>query len=201
MSEEKSTGRPTSSEADTAGATTADTAQAGRSGATGAPADARSAATSGAREVVAVRLSSDELAALDAVCEQLGGSSRSDALRAAVTSVHEALASGSVDKIDDVLAKRMSHRRSVALHEDPEALVALRESLQEVAKRYAEQAFQLQRIGNNFNQIVKLANSGEAVPVDAVNRVGRVLEELLREMKRDARRDAAVQYRALQGVR
>lgn len=200
MNEEKSKERPTFGEDVAAAAQASDTAQAGRSGANGAPADARSAATSGAREVVAVRLSSSELAALDEVREQLGGS-RSDALRASVTSVHEALASGSVDKVDDVLAKRMSHRRSVALHEDSEALVALRESLQEVAKRYAEQSFQLQRIGNNFNQIVKLANSGEAVPADAVNRVGRALEDLLREMRRDARRDAAVQYRALQGVR
>lgn len=200
MSEEKSRERPTSGEDVAAAAKASDTALAGRSGANGPPADARSAATSGAREVVAVRLSASEIAALDAVREQLGGS-RSDALRAAVTSVHEALASGSVDKVDAVLAKRMARRRTVALHEDPETLVELRDSLQEVAKRYAEQAFQLQRIGNNFNQIVRLANSGEAVPADAVHRVGRALEELLREMRRDARRDSAVQYRALQGVR
>lgn len=199
MNEEKSKERPTFGEDVAAAAQASDTAQAGRSGAKGAPADARSAATSAAREVVAVRLSTEELAALDEVREQLGGS-RSDALRASVTSVHEALASGSVDKVDDVLAKRMSHRRSVALHEDSAALVALRESLQDVSKRYAEQAFQLQRIGNNWNQIVKLANSGEAVPVDAVNRVGRVLEELLKAMKRDAQRDSSVQYRALKGV-
>lgn len=199
MNEEKSKERPTFGEDVAAAAQASDTAQAGPSGAKGAPADARSAATSAAREVVAVRLSTEELAALDEVREQLGGS-RSDALRASVTSVHEALASGSVDKVDDVLAKRMSHRRSVALHEDSAALVALRESLQDVSKRYAEQAFQLQRIGNNWNQIVRLANSGEAVPVDAVNRVGRVLEELLKAMQRDAQRDSAVQYRALKGV-
>lgn len=200
MSGAKNRERPTSSEDVTAAAQASDPAQAGPSGATGTPADARSAAITGAREVVAVRLSAEELAALDVLREQLGGS-RSDALRAAVGAVHEALASGSVDKVDAVLEKRLAQRRRAALHENPEALVQLQEALRDVSKRYAEQAFQLQRIGNNWNQIVKLANSGEAVPADAVHRVGRVLEELLRTMKRDAQRDAALQHRALQGVR
>lgn len=200
MSRAKNRERPTSSEDVAAAAQASDTAQAGPSGATGAPADARGAATTGAREVVAVRLSAAELAALDVLREQLGGS-RSDALRAAVGAVHDALQSGSVDRVDAVLEKRLAQRRRAALHEDPAVLGELREALQDVSKRYAEQAFQLQRIGNNWNQIVRLANSGEAVPADAVNRVGRVLEELLRTMKRDAQRDAALQHRTLREVR
>lgn len=186
MSETKSTGLPTFAEAGTA-----DSSHVSANGVTRESGNARSAAATGAREVVAVRLSTDELAALDVLREQLGGS-RSDALRAAVVAVAETLSSGRIDTLDKRLAKAVAVRQPRVVNANDAVLVELRDAMRELAERYSQQSFQFQKIGNNWNQITKLAHAGERVDADAVLGVGRSLDRLADAMERDAKRDARI---------
>ena len=62
--------------------------------------------------------------------------------------------------------------------------------MRELAERYSQQSFQFQKIGNNWNQVTKLAHVGEHVDRDAVLGVGRALNHLAVVMERDAKRDA-----------
>lgn len=173
--------RPTSSEvhADQAGA---ESVLASASEASGEPGARATHVAAGKRTVVAVRLSDDALAALDEVREQLGGS-RSDALRASVEAVHEALASGRVDRLDKTLAKSVAARRPVVRGADEALIAEQNEASREVAERYSDAAFQLQKIGNNWNQLVKLAHVGERVDADAMDHVARALERLARALE------------------
>ena len=186
MSETKSTGLPTDAEAGTA-----DSSHVSANGVKRESGNARSAAATGAREVVAVRLSTDELAALDVLREQLGGS-RSDALRAAVVAVAETLSSGRIDTLDKRLAKAVAVRQPRVVNANDAVLEELRDAMRELAERYSQQSFQFQKIGNNWNQITKLAHAGERVDADAVLGVGRSLDRLADAMERDAKRDARI---------
>lgn len=186
MSETKSTGLPTFAEAGTA-----DSSHVSANGVKRESGNARSAAATGAREVVAVRLSTDELAALDVLREQLGGS-RSDALRAAVVAVAETLSSGRIDTLDKRLAKAVAVRQPRVVNANDAVLEELRDAMRELAERYSQQSFQFQKIGNNWNQITKLAHAGERVDADAVLGVGRSLDRLADAMERDAKRDARI---------
>lgn len=190
MSEEKRTGHPTAVEAITAQVIT-DSAPVSPTEGTGERADVRSAEIPGKREVVAVRLSTAELADLDAVREQLGGS-RSDALRASVVSVARAFDSGSVDKIENHLARAVAAKRPRVVAVDADLLAGVRDALSKVSERYAQQSFQLQRIGNNWNQIVKVVNAGGDVDADAIRGVERALDRLGDVMGRAAERDADI---------
>lgn len=186
MSEAKSTGRPTFAEAGTA-----DSSHVSANEVTRESGNARSAAATGAREVVAVRLSTDELAALDVLREQLGGS-RSDALRAAVVAVAETLSSGRIGTLDKRLAKAVAVRQPRVVNANDTVLGELRDAMRELAERYSAQSFQFQKIGNNWNQITKLAHAGERVDADAVLGVGRSLDRLNDAMETDAKRDARI---------
>lgn len=186
MSETKSNGLPTFAEAGTA-----ESVHVSANGVKRESGNARSAAATGAREVVAVRLSTDELAALDVLREQLGGS-RSDALRAAVVAVAETLSSGRIDTLDKRLAKAVAVRQPRIVNANDAVLVELRDAMRELAERYSAQSFQFQKIGNNWNQITKLAHAGERVDADAVLGVGRSLDRLADAMERDAKRDARI---------
>lgn len=186
MSETKSTGLPTFAEWGTA-----ESVHVSANGVKRESGNARSAAATGAREVVAVRLSTDELAALDVLRQQLGGS-RSDALRAAVVAVAETLSSGRIDTLDKRLAKAVAVRQPRIVNANDAVLVELRDAMRELAERYSAQSFQFQKIGNNWNQITKLAHAGERVDADAVLGVGRSLDRLADAMERDAKRDARI---------
>lgn len=186
MSETKSNGLPTFAEAGTA-----ESVHVSANGVKRESGNARSAAATGAREVVAVRLSTDELAALDVLREQLGGS-RSDALRAAVVAVAETLSSGRIDTLDKRLAKAVAVRQPRIVNANDTVLEELRDAMRELAERYSQQSFQFQKIGNNWNQITKLAHAGERVDADAVLGVGRSLDRLADAMEADAKRDARI---------
>lgn len=186
MSETKSNGLPTFVEAGTA-----DSSHVSANGVKRESGNARSAAATGAREVVAVRLSTEELAALDVLREQLGGS-RSDALRAAVVAVAETLSSGRIDTLDKRLAKAVAVRQPRIVNANDTVLEELRDAMRELAERYSQQSFQFQKIGNNWNQITKLAHAGERVDADAVLGVGRSLDRLADAMEADAKRDARI---------
>ena len=186
MSETKSTGLPTFAEAGTA-----ESGHVSANGVKRESGNVRSTAATGAREVVAVRLSTDELAALDVLREQLGGS-RSDALRAAVVAVAETLSSGRIDTLDKRLAKAVAVRQPRVVNANDAVLVELRDAMRELAERYSQQSFQFQKIGNNWNQITKLTHAGERVDADAVLGVGRSLDRLADAMERDAKRDARI---------
>ncbi|MGG5753820.1 MobC family plasmid mobilization relaxosome protein [Zafaria sp. Z1313] len=75
---------------------------------------------------------------------------------------------------------------------DGGAVAELKEGLQKVAERYTRQAFQLQKIGNNVNQIAKVANARGEVDADAVRSVERAIDRLSGAMEQDAKRDSAV---------
>ena len=186
MSETKSNGLPTFAEAGTA-----ESVHVSANGVKRESGNARSAAATGAREVVAVRLSTDELAALDVLRQQLGGS-RSDALRAAVVAVAETLSSGRIDTLDKRLAKAVAVRQPRVVNANDTVLEELRDAMRELAERYSAQSFQFQKIGNNWNQITKLAHAGERVDADAVLGVGRSLDRLADAMEADAKRDARI---------
>lgn len=190
MSEEKRTARPTAVEARTAQMTT-ESVPVSPTERTGGRADARSADSPGKREVVAVRLSTAELADLDAVRGQLGGS-RSDALRASVVSVARAFDSGSIDKIENHLARAVAAKRPRLIAVDAGLLAGVRDALSKVSDRYAQQSFQLQRIGNNWGQIMKVVNAGGDVDADAIRGVQRALNRLGDVMQRAAERDADI---------
>lgn len=154
--------------------------------------DERSTSLPGASEIVAVRMHSDGLAALAEVQRHLGGN-RSEVVRQAVQIVAEALtSSSSIDAAERSLTKLLAARRPLVINTDPVALGHLREGLREIADRYSQQTFQFQKIGNNWNQIAKVANSGAGVDADALRGVQRALDRLAWEMERDAKRDAQI---------
>lgn len=193
MSNAKSTERPTFAEAGTA-----DSSHVSVNGVKRESGKARSAVATGKREVVAVRLSPDELAVLDLLREQLSKSStgapltRSDALREAIVTVGEALSAGRIATLDTRMAKAIAVRQPRVVDADERVLEELRDAMRELAERYSGQAFQFQKIGNNWNQITKLAHAGERVDADAVHGVGRSLDRLADAMERDAKRDARI---------
>lgn len=190
MSEERVNSRRPTSETSAAPAKDAELPPVSRRSGDGERADARSTSSPGASEVVAVRMHSDGITALTEVQRQLGGS-RSDAVRQAVGIVAEALSdASSIDAAEKSLTKRLAARRPVVVEADELVLVDVRDGLRQVADRYSQQAFQFQKIGNNWNQIAKVANSGGGVDTDALLGVERALDQLAREMARDAKRDA-----------
>lgn len=158
----------------------------------GERAEVRSTSSPGASEVVTVRMHRDGIAALTEVQRQLGGS-RSDGVRHAVQIVADALSDAtSINAAQKSLSKRIAARRPVVVRADDSVLADVREALREVAERYSRQAFLFQKIGNNWNQIVKVANSGGLVDTNAIRGVERALDQLAVVMERDAKRDATV---------
>lgn len=192
MSEERAnSGRPTG-EVSVAPAQEPELPPVSRRSGDGERADGRSTLSPGASEVVAVRMHSDALTALTEVQRHLGGS-RSDAVRQAVEIVAEALSdSSSIDVAESSLTKRLAAQRPVIIKADEIVLSDVRDGLRDVADRYSQQAFQFQKIGNNWNQIAKVANSGGGVDADALRGVQRALDRLAWEMARDAKRDAKI---------
>ncbi|WP_197277853.1 hypothetical protein [Arthrobacter alpinus] len=160
----------------------------------------RSTSSTGASEVVTVRMHRDGIAALTEVQRQLGGS-RSDGVRQAVQIVADALSDAtSINAAQKSLSKRIAARRPVVVKADESVLADLRDSLREVAERYSRQAFLFQKIGNNWNQIVMVANSGGRVDADAIRGVERALDRLAVVMERDAKRDATVSVKLLEAL-
>ncbi|ALE93756.1 hypothetical protein AOC05_17840 [Arthrobacter alpinus] len=166
----------------------------------GERAEVRSTSSTGASEVVTVRMHRDGIAALTEVQRQLGGS-RSDGVRQAVQIVADALSDAtSINAAQKSLSKRIAARRPVVVKADESVLADLRDSLREVAERYSRQAFLFQKIGNNWNQIVMVANSGGRVDADAIRGVERALDRLAVVMERDAKRDATVSVKLLEAL-
>jgi len=190
MSEKKSSARATAVVANSAQVIT-DSLSVKQTEGTGERDGGRSPDSPTKREVVAVRLSAAELADLDAVREQLGGS-RSDALRASVVSVARAFDSGSIDKIENHLARAVAAKRPRLIAVDADLLAGVRDALSKVSDRYAQQSFQLQRIGNNWGQIMKVVNAGGDVDADAIRGVERALNRIGDVMGRAAERDADI---------
>ncbi|MEU3331321.1 hypothetical protein ACF046_03090 [Glutamicibacter creatinolyticus] len=156
--------------------------------ATGGAADGRSA-ESAPSTVVAVRMSPEDLEVLDGLREQLGGS-RSDALRSAVQAVGDAFASGSVSRVEDQLARKVAARRPVVIQAGDEAMAEVRDALLAVADGYAARAREVNYIGHNLNQLLKLAHSGIDLDNDSLKSITRALEEIRLVMISDAERDA-----------
>lgn len=156
----------------------------------GAGQGVRSTTAAGPTEVVSVRMHRGGMAALSLVQRQLGGS-KSDVLRQAVEIVAAVLAdSASIDAAAKSLPKLLAARRPVVSEVEEGVLVDVRDMLRAVAEQYSRQAFQFQKIGNNWNQITKVANSGAPVDADAMRGVARALERVAQAMERDAQRDA-----------
>lgn len=137
----------------------------------------RSAKDGGSTEMVTVRLASEHVAALGRVRQQLGGS-RSDLIRSAIEVVDEALASPSLGAVEQRLAKAVAARRPTTVSVDEDVLQVLTGAVTELAAAYRSLAFQEQKIGNNHNQLTKVAHAGRTVDRDAVAAVGRELAEL-----------------------
>lgn len=156
--------------------------------ATGGVGDGRSA-ESAPSTVVAVRMSPEDLEMLDGLREQLGGS-RSDALRSAVQAVGDALSSGSVSRVEDRLARKVAARRPVVIQAGDEAMAEVRDALLAVAEGYAARAREVNYIGHNLNQLLKLAHSGIDLDNDSLKSITRALEEIRLVMISDAERDA-----------
>lgn len=142
--------------------------------------------------IVTVRMRKDETDALAEVQRQLGGS-RSDAVRQAVQIVAGALADApSIKATDRALRKRLTARVPVEVNADPTALEGIRDGLREVAERYSAQTFEFQKIGNDWNWIVRIAEADGTVDPDALAAIRRALERLASAMERDAKRDAGL---------
>ncbi|WP_417219575.1 plasmid mobilization relaxosome protein MobC [Arthrobacter sp.] len=138
------------------------------------------------------------MAAINVVQRHLGGS-KSDVLRQSVVIVAEALSdAASIDVAARSLPKLLAVRGPVIVEVDEGVLADVRNTLREVAERYTRQAFLLQKIGNNWNQIAKVANSGAQVDADAMRGVERALELVARVMDRDAQRDAMLATKLLE---
>lgn len=192
MSEERAnSGRPTSAVSVASAEDAALPPVSPRSGG-GERAGVRSTSSPGASDVVTVRMHRDGIAALTEVQRLLGGS-RSDGVRQAVQIVAEALSGAtSINAAQKSLTKRLAARRPVVVKADETVLADVVDLLREVADRYSRQAFQFQKIGNNWNQIAKVANAGGSIDPDALRSVERALDRLARTMERDAKRDATV---------
>ena len=156
--------------------------------ATGNAGDGRSTEAASST-VVAVRMSSEDLEMLDGLREQLGGS-RSDALRSAVQAVGDAFASGSVSRVEDQLARKVAARRPVVIQAGDEAMAEVRDALLAVADGYAARAREVNYIGHNLNQLLKLAHSDIDLDNDSLKSIARALEAMRRVMISDAERDA-----------
>ncbi|TJY67337.1 MobC family plasmid mobilization relaxosome protein [Arthrobacter sp. CAU 1506] len=192
MSEERANSRRPTSEASVAPAEDASLPSVSRRARDGERDEVRSTSGPGASEVVTVRMHRDGIAALTEVQRHLGGS-RSDGVREAVQIVAEALSdAASIDAAEKSLVKRLAARRPIVVEADESVLADVREALREVADRYSRQAFLFQKLGNNWNQIAKVANSGGRVDPDALRGVERALDRLASVMERDAKRDATV---------
>ncbi|MGW6174339.1 plasmid mobilization relaxosome protein MobC [Arthrobacter sp. NPDC055138] len=192
MSEERANSRRPTSEASVAPAEDASLPPVSSRARDCERAEVRSTSGPGASEVVTVRMHRDGIAALTEVQRHLGGS-RSDGVRQAVHIVAEALSdAASIDAAEKSLAKRLAARRPIVVEADESVLADVRKALQEVADRYSRQAFLFQKLGNNWNQIAKVANSGGRVDPDALRGVERALDRLASVMERDAKRDATV---------
>lgn len=150
----------------------------------------REPAVDGEQTVVAVRMNAGQLAALSEVQRHLGGN-RSDAVRSAVESVAQTLSDAAgVETIDRVLGNRLASRRPVTVNVDPAVAHDVRHALDSVARHYAEQAMTLQRVGNDWNLLAKLAASGSPISTDALRAIERRLTEISSTMSRQARSDA-----------
>ncbi|WP_146238791.1 plasmid mobilization relaxosome protein MobC [Arthrobacter livingstonensis] len=192
MSEERAnSGRPTSA-VSVASAEDAELPPVSRRSGGGERAEVRSTSSPGASEVVTVRMHRDGIAALTEVQRLLGGS-RSDGVRQAVQIVAEALSdASSINAAQKSLTQRLAARRPVVVKADESVLTDVRDMFREVAERYSRQALLFQKIGNNWNQIVKVANSGGLVDADALRGVERALDRIALVMERDAKRDETV---------
>ncbi|GAA4195514.1 hypothetical protein GCM10022219_20670 [Microbacterium oryzae] len=171
----------------------------------GSVVEERSDEATPASKLVPVRMRRDELAALDEVQRHLGVN-QSDALRRSVLLVAAALAATpSADPAERTLARRLAKKltpRQPPVVSDKALLADIRDRLAEVAHRYQQQAFQLQKIGNNWNQIVKVLHAlkntrgmfaGMLAPLEsAIHGVDRALIDLESRMTRDAERDAEI---------
>lgn len=132
----------------------------------------------------------EELTALNEVRRHLGGS-RSDAVRQAVEIVAAALSdSASLEAVERTLGKRLASRRPVTIEVDPDLANEVREALDSVARRYADQTLELQKIGNDWSLLVKIASAGVAVNTDALRGIERQLTEMSATMSRQAQSDA-----------
>ncbi|MDR6144109.1 hypothetical protein QE375_003663 [Microbacterium foliorum] len=144
----------------------------------------------GEQAVVAVRMSANQLAGLTEIQRHLGGS-RSDAVRYAVEIVANTLSDAAgLETLDRVLGNRLASRRPVTVNVDPAVANEVRHALDSVARRYAEQAIALQRVGNDWNLLTNLAVTGTSIDTDALRAIERQLTEISSTMSRQARSDA-----------
>ncbi len=175
----------------------------------------RSAATTTAKsarpeglQVLTSRVSVDELAALDAVRhwakETLGRDvSRSEAVRIALR-LAAATVSGNADLLADLAvesndAAAAQQAPTIRLSDaDREAVLA---GLAATESAYRKFDGQVQRLGNNVNQLTLLGHVGEVVDEQAIAAVQRTLNAILTEMRLWERFDNRERMRLLYGGR
>lgn len=133
--------------------------------------------------LVSSRLASSEAEDLAFVKSKLRISTSSEAVREVIKLAASALRA---EKYKD--ETRAQELRTVDLDEDE--IAELKKSLDLNAGAYAAAGFQMQKIGNNVNQIAKAANSGDRVPAAALEQVARQLARVENALARNAWRDA-----------
>ena len=185
MSEAKSWERPTMAEADTP-QVAAESSDVSRGTAASERADERSSARPVKDVVVTVRMTTVDADDLAFVQAELGAASGPDAIREVIRVV-AALQRG------DTYRSAKAQQRLLGPTVSDAMLAEVRDALRGATDGYGARARQFQAIGNNVNQMAKLANSGESVDASALQGVERALERIEALMKHDAKRDAKVQ--------
>ncbi|WP_404464720.1 ribbon-helix-helix protein, CopG family [Micrococcus antarcticus] len=144
--------------------------------------------------MVSARLNEDHLEAVEVIQRALGVS-RSDAIREAVVWLADVLSAPTPNDAKKALAARMERMETA---EPAESKVSddlaerLVDALNARERAYTDMSHQLQRIGNNWNQMVRLSHAGHPVDADAVTYVGRSLESALGRLDGLTRADDAV---------
>ena len=144
-------------------------------------------------KVVTVRMTTDDAGDLAYVREQLGSGSGPEAVRETVR------IAAAVLRGEQYQASRTRHD-ALRVDVPEEVMVSVRGALQANADSHSDVAFQFQKIGNNVNQLARVANAGDRVPAEALAGVQRALERIEYRLNRDAHRDgdrAAKMWRAL----
>lgn len=129
--------------------------------------------------VITVRMTAELVGALDKHCAETG-ESRVEAIREMIR----------LTKPSDTAAAKPP---VVKVNVDQDKLDDVAAALRKVAETHSERTRQLQRIGNNWNQLVRLANAGHPVPEEALQGVERVLGRMLGLMEKDAQKAAGIQ--------
>lgn len=118
---------------------------------------------------ITVRLDEAHLAQLDSVQRALG-TDRTGAIRALID------LSG-LSEADLAAARRSAQEPPSNVSEV--SLEQTRAALKDVTTAYGGLSRQVQAIGNNVNQLTRLANTGESIDADAVRGLARALKALL----------------------